>query len=93
LIERRKQKDEVSTSDSSSVNTQVDELTKLVKSISVEMEKMKLEGRQTNRNTQNIGNKGNFRRQNGSPQILQRDQRNRYDQKFYTPFQNNMVDD
>jgi hypothetical protein len=37
--ERRKQKVEVSTSDSSGVNPQVDELTKLVKSLSVEMEK------------------------------------------------------
>ena len=46
------------------------------------MEKNKLEGRQTNRNTQDIGNRGNFRRQNNAPRILQRDQRNRDDQKF-----------
>jgi hypothetical protein len=91
--ERRKQKVEASTSDSSGVNPQVDELTKLVKSLSAEMEKMKLEGRQTNRNTQDTGNRGNFRRQNNAPQILQRDQRNRDDQKVQTPLQNNMVDD
>lgn len=37
--ERRKHKAEVSTSDSSGVNPQVDELNKLVKSLSIEMEK------------------------------------------------------
>jgi hypothetical protein len=71
----------------------VDELTKLDKSLSAEMEKMKLEGRKTNRNTQDIVNMGNFRRQNNAPQIFQRDQRNRDDQKVQTPLQNNMVDD
>jgi hypothetical protein len=44
--DRRKKRVEASTSDSSGVNPQVDELTKLVKSLSAEMEKMKLEGRQ-----------------------------------------------
>jgi len=71
----------------------VDELTKLDKSLSVEMEKMKLEGWKTNRNTQDTINMGNFRRKNNAPQIFQRDQRNRDDQKVQTPLQNNMVDD
>jgi hypothetical protein len=44
--DRRKSRVEASTSDSSGVNPQVDELTKLVKSLSAEMEKMKLEGKQ-----------------------------------------------
>jgi hypothetical protein len=48
--DRRKQKAEASSSDASGTNPQVDELTKLVKSLSVEMEKLKLEGRQANRN-------------------------------------------
>jgi hypothetical protein len=68
-------------------------LTKLVKSLSVEMEKLKLEGRQENRNTQHFGNRNNFIRQNNAPQIPQRDHRNREDQKVYTPLQNNMVYD
>lgn len=54
---------------------------------------MKLEGIKTNRNTQDTGNRGNFRRQNNSPQTLQRDQRNRDDQKVQNPLQNKMVDD
>jgi hypothetical protein len=57
------------------------------------MEKMNLEGRQNNRNTQDTGNIGNFRGQNNAPQILQRDHRNRDDQIVQTPLQNNMVDD
>jgi hypothetical protein len=57
------------------------------------MEKMKLEGKQNYRTIQNANNKGNFKRQNNAPQVLQRDQRNRDDQKVQTPLQNNMVDD
>ena len=41
------------------------------------MEKLKLEGKQNYRNTQNANNRGNFKRPNNSPQVLQRDQRNR----------------
>jgi hypothetical protein len=43
--DRRKQNIEDSTSHASTTNPQVDELTKLVKSLSVGMEKLKLEGR------------------------------------------------
>jgi len=55
------------------------------------MEKIKLEGRQGNRNTQDFGNRNNFRRKNNAPQILQRDKRNKEDQKVYTPLQKNLV--
>jgi len=79
--DRRKNRVEASTYDSSSVNPRVDELTNLVKSLSAEMEKLKLERRQNNRNTQDTGNKGNFKRQNNSPEILQRYHRNMNDQK------------
>jgi hypothetical protein len=43
--DRRKIKAEASTYDSSVVHSQVDELTKLVKSLSTEIEKLKLEGK------------------------------------------------
>jgi hypothetical protein len=43
--DRRKNKVEASTSDSSVVHSQVDEMTKLVKSLSTEIEKLKSEGR------------------------------------------------
>jgi len=57
------------------------------------MEKLKLEGRKTNRNPQDFGNRNNFRRSNNTPQILQRDQINREDKKFQTPLHNNLVDE
>jgi hypothetical protein len=93
--DRIKRRAEASTTDSSSVNPQVDELTKLVKSRSFEMENMKLEGKQNYRNTQNVDKRGNFRRLNNAPQVLQRDQinRDRDDKKFQSPLQNNLVDD
>jgi hypothetical protein len=85
--DRRKSRVEASTSDSPVVHPQVDELTKLVKSLSAEMEKLKLEGKKNYRNTQNVDNRGNFRRPNNAPQVLQRDQRNRDrdDQKIPSP--------
>jgi ribonuclease HI len=93
--DRRRGRSEASTSDSSAAHPQVDELTKLVKSLSAEMEKLKFEGRQSYRNPQNVDNRGNFRRPNNSPQIIQRDQRNRDrdDKKIQAPLQNNLVTD
>ena len=59
------------------------------------MEKLKIEGKQNYRNTQNASNRGNFRRPNNAPQFLQRDPRNRDrdDQKVQTHLQNNLVAD
>jgi hypothetical protein len=93
--DKRKVRFEASTSGSYSSHPQVDELTKLVKLFSIEMEKVKIEARQTYRNTQNDDNRGNFRRPTNSPQTIQRDQRNRDkdDQKIQTPLQNNLVTD
>jgi hypothetical protein len=71
----------------------VDVLTKLAKSLFPEIEKMKLEGIQANKNTEDNGKRGNFRRQNNGPQILQRYQRNKDDEKVQNPLQNNMVND
>jgi hypothetical protein len=93
--DRRKGRAEASTSESPVVHPQVDELKKLVKSLSAEMEKLKIEGKHNYRNTHNVDNRGNFRRPNNTAQILQRDQRNRDrdDQKVQAPLQNNLVVD
>jgi hypothetical protein len=96
VTDRRKGRSEASTSDPSVPHPQVDELTKMVKSLSAEMEKMKFEGKQTYKNPQNGDNRGNFRRPNNNvPQIMPREQRNRDrdDQRIQTPLQNNLVDD
>jgi hypothetical protein len=63
----------------------MDELTKMVRSLYVEMERMKVEGRKVYNNPQNIENKGGFRRLNNiSLPTMQRDQRrrDREDQKI-----------
>jgi hypothetical protein len=72
----------------------VDELTKMVKYLSAEMENMKFEGKQGYNNVPNIDNRGNFRRpNNNAPHIMPREPRNRDrdDQKIQTPLQNNLV--
>jgi hypothetical protein len=52
--DRRKGRAKASTSSSSASHPQVDELTKLVKSLSAKMEKLKFEGKQGYRNAQNL---------------------------------------
>jgi hypothetical protein len=74
----------------------MDELTKMVRSLSAEMERMKVEGRKAYNNPHNAENNGGFRRINKiSPPTMQRDQRrrDREDQKIQPPFQNNLVAD
>jgi hypothetical protein len=89
----RKGRSEASTSGPSVPHPQVDELTKMVKSLSAEMERMKVEGRQAYKGPQNIENRGGFRRPNNvaSPTIQRERGRDREDQKIQAPFQNNFV--
>jgi hypothetical protein len=83
-VDRRKGRSEASTSGPSVPHPQVNELTKIAKSLSAEMEKMKVEGKKTYRNPQNTENEGNLRRPNNAPHVMQRDQRgrDREDQKI-----------
>jgi hypothetical protein len=82
--DRGRGRSEASTSGSSTSHPQVDELTKLVKSLSIEMEKMKFEGKQSYKSAQSTDNIGNFRKPDNMPQILPRDPRSgdRDDQKI-----------
>jgi hypothetical protein len=93
--DKRKGRVEASTSGSSAAHPQMDELTKIVKSLSAKVERLELEGKKSYRNPQNVDNRGNFKRPNNAPQIIQRDQRNRDrdDQKIQAPLQNNLVTD
>ena len=56
---------------------------------------MKLEGKKNYINPPNDENRGNFRRPNNTPHIIQKDQRNRDrdDQRIQAPLQNNLVVD
>jgi hypothetical protein len=94
--DRGRGRSEASTSSSSALPPQMDEVTKLLKSLSARMERLELEGKKTYINPQNVDNRGNFRRPNNhAPQIMQREPRNRDrdDQKIQTPLQNNLVAD
>jgi hypothetical protein len=75
--ERRKGRYESSNFGSSVVPPQMDEVTKLLKSLSAKMERWELEGKKSYRNFQNPDSRGSFKRPNNAPQIIQRDQRNR----------------
>jgi hypothetical protein len=91
-----RKKSEASTSGSSVSPPQMDEVTKLLKSLSTRMERLEVEGKLTYINPQNIDNRGNFRRpNNNAPQIMPREprSRDRDDQKIQTPLQNNLVVD
>jgi hypothetical protein len=83
-VDRRKGRSEASTSAPSVPHPQVDELTKMVKSLSTKMERMKVEGSQAYKGPQNAENKGGFRRSNNfTPPNAQRERgRDKEDQKI-----------
>jgi hypothetical protein len=91
--DRRKEKSEASTSGPSVPHPQVDELTRMVKSLSAEMEKMKVEGRKAYKGPPNTERGGGFRRPNNinSPTMQREKGRDREDQKIQAPFKNNFV--
>jgi uncharacterized small protein (DUF1192 family) len=72
-VDRRKGKSEASTSGPSLPHTQVDELTQMMKFLSEEMERLKVERRQVYKGPQSTENKGGFRRPNNfTPPNVQR---------------------
>jgi len=91
--DKRKGRSETSTYGPLLPHPQVDELTKMVKSLSAEMERMNVEGRQAYKGLQNTENKGGFKRQNNitSPTVQREKGRDREDQKIQVPFQNNFM--
>jgi hypothetical protein len=88
-----RRRSEASTSGSSSLSPQIDEVTKMLKTLSARMERLELEGKPIYRNPQNTDNRGFRRPNNNVPQIMPREQRNRDrdDQRIQTPLQNNLV--
>jgi hypothetical protein len=92
-VDKRKGRSEASNSDPSVPHPQVDELTRMVKYLSAEMERMRVEGRKAYKGPLNTENKGGFRRPNNfTPMNVQREKgKDREDQKIQAPFQNNFV--
>jgi hypothetical protein len=93
--DRKKQKEELPSSSNSTSDTKMDEMTKMLKTMTSEMARLKMEQRQPNRPTQEGGymNPNQFRRPNNVPQILPRERKNQDDQKVLPPFQNNTIDE
>jgi hypothetical protein len=68
----------------------MDELTKLLKSLSTRMERLEVEGNKTYKDHPNVDNIGNFKRSNNNAQIIEI-KKDGDDQKFQTPLQNNLL--
>jgi uncharacterized small protein (DUF1192 family) len=89
--DRRKENSEASTSSPSLPHPQVSELTQVINFLKEEVERLKVERKQTYKIPQNTKNKGGFRRPNNiSPPTMHRG-RDREDQRIQAPFQNNFV--
>jgi hypothetical protein len=72
----------------------MDEMDKMLKTLTYEMDRLKMEQKQPSRPAQEGGykNPNQFRRPNNVPQILLRERKNQEDQKVFPPFQNNVVE-
>jgi hypothetical protein len=93
--DRKKQKEELPSSSHTTSDSKMDEMDKMLKTLTSEMARLKMEQKQPNRPTQEGGyrNPNQFRRPNNVPQILPRERRNQEDQKVFPPFQNNAVEE
>jgi hypothetical protein len=93
--DRRNGRSETLTSSTSTTPPQMDEETKLLKSLSAKVERLELEGKKSYRNPPNDDNRGSFKRKTNAPQKIQGDHRNndKDDQKIQTPLKNNLVTD
>jgi hypothetical protein len=70
-------------------------MAKMLKTLTSEMDRLKMETKKPGRPTQEGGykNSNQFRRPNNVPQIMQRERRNQEDQRVLPPFQNNAVEE
>jgi hypothetical protein len=86
--ERKKQKEEFPSSSNSASNSKMDEMDKMLKTLTSEMERLKIEQKQPNRLVLKGGykNPNQFKRLNNVPQILSRERKNQNDQKVLPPF-------
>jgi uncharacterized small protein (DUF1192 family) len=93
--DKRKGKSEALTSSPSLPHTQVDELTQMMKFLSEEMERLKVERKQLNKGPQSTENRGGFKRPNNiAPPTMYREKgRDKDDQRIQAPFKNNFVAD
>ena len=76
------------SSNSTTYDPKLDEMTKILKDMTSEIAKIKWESKQPNKSFQGDGNRNptQFRRPNDAPQIMQRERRNDDDQRVVPPF-------
>jgi hypothetical protein len=92
---KKQREDSPASSNPTTSDPKLDEMTKTLKDLTSEIAKLKWESKQPNRAFQGAGNinPNQFRRSNDAPQIMQRERRNVDDQRVVPPFQNNQIEE
>jgi hypothetical protein len=77
------------------LDSKIDEMAKMLKTLTSEMARLKMETKQPSKPTQEGGykNPNQFRRSNNVPQIFPKERRNQEDQRVLPPLQNNAVEE
>jgi hypothetical protein len=93
--DRKKQREEFPSSSHTTYDSKMDEMAKMLKTLTFEMARMKMETKQPSKPTQESGyiNPNQFRRPNNVPQFFPRERRNQEDHKVLPHFQNNAVEE
>jgi len=93
--DKKKQKEELPSSSHTTSDSKIDEMVEMLKTLISEMARLKMETKKPGIPTHEGGyrNSNQFRRPNNVPQIMQRERRNQEDQRVFSPFQNNVVEE
>jgi hypothetical protein len=93
--DKKKQREELPSSSHTTSDSKIDEMAKMLKTLTSKMARLKMETKKPRRPTQEGGyiNSNQFRRPNNVPQIFPRERRNQEDQRVFPPFQNNAVEE
>jgi hypothetical protein len=86
--DKKKQKEELPSYSNSTSDSKMDEMDKMLKTLTSKMARLNMEQKHTSRPAQEIGyrNPNQFRRPNNVPQILPRERKNQDDQKVFPHF-------
>jgi hypothetical protein len=92
---KKHREDSPASSNPTTYDPKIDEMTKTFKDMTSEIAKLKWESKQPKRDFQGPGNRNpnQFRRTNDAPQIMQRERMNVDDQRVLHPFQKNQIEE
>jgi hypothetical protein len=93
--DKKKQREELPSSFHITSESKIDEMAKMLKTLTFEMDRLKMETKKPRRLTHEGGykNSNQFRKPNNVHQIFPREMRNQEYQWFFPPFQNNAVEE